>query len=75
MQNDDSPQRLALTPCKAIEQVCMRNLLASSKERLFFKDLDSRFVLVSAGFVEALDASTTRCKRRRRWPLRRCTIH
>src|SRR5256885_5517950 len=56
MQNDDSPQPLALTPRKAIEQVCMRNLLASSKERLFFKDLEGRFVLVSAGFAEALGA-------------------
>ena len=29
----------------------MRNLLANPEERVFFKDLDSRFVLVSAGFV------------------------
>jgi len=32
----------------------MRNLLEHSEERVFFKDLASRFVLVSAGFVSAL---------------------
>jgi hypothetical protein len=29
----------------------MRNLLANPEERVFFKDLESRFVLVSAGFL------------------------
>jgi diguanylate cyclase (GGDEF)-like protein/PAS domain S-box-containing protein len=29
----------------------MRNLLANPEERVFFKDLESRFLLVSAGFV------------------------
>jgi diguanylate cyclase (GGDEF)-like protein/PAS domain S-box-containing protein len=56
MQNDDAPQPLAPTSRKAIEQVCIRNLLATSQERLFFKDLEGRFLLVSAGFVDALDA-------------------
>jgi diguanylate cyclase (GGDEF)-like protein/PAS domain S-box-containing protein len=37
-----------------IERLCIRNLIASSEERLFFKDLDSRFALVSTGFVRAL---------------------
>jgi PAS domain S-box-containing protein len=32
-----------------IEWLCIRNLLASPDERIFFKDRDSRFVLVSAG--------------------------
>jgi diguanylate cyclase (GGDEF)-like protein/PAS domain S-box-containing protein len=32
----------------------MRNLLASSDERVFFKDRESRFLLVSAGFVAEL---------------------
>ncbi len=32
----------------------MRNLLEHSEERVFFKDLASRFVLVSQGFVSAL---------------------
>jgi diguanylate cyclase (GGDEF)-like protein/PAS domain S-box-containing protein len=37
-----------------IERLCIRNLVASSEERLFFKDLDGRFALVSAGFARAL---------------------
>jgi diguanylate cyclase (GGDEF)-like protein/PAS domain S-box-containing protein len=37
-----------------LERVCMRNLLASSEERVFFKGLDGRFLLVSNGFVTAL---------------------
>jgi diguanylate cyclase (GGDEF)-like protein/PAS domain S-box-containing protein len=37
-----------------LERLCMRNLLQYSDERVFFKDLDSRFVLVSEGFVAAL---------------------
>jgi diguanylate cyclase (GGDEF)-like protein/PAS domain S-box-containing protein len=37
-----------------IERLCIRNLVASSAERLFFKDVDGRFALVSAGFVLAL---------------------
>jgi diguanylate cyclase (GGDEF)-like protein len=34
-----------------IERVCMRNLLASSEERIFFKDRESRFLFVSAGWL------------------------
>jgi PAS domain S-box-containing protein len=36
-----------------IERMCMRNLLASSEERLFFKDRQSRFLFVSAGWLSA----------------------
>jgi diguanylate cyclase (GGDEF)-like protein/PAS domain S-box-containing protein len=36
-----------------VEQICMRNLLASSEERIFFKDRDSRFLFVSAGWLSA----------------------
>jgi len=36
-----------------IERVCIRNLLASTDERVYFKDLESRFLLVSAGWLEA----------------------
>jgi diguanylate cyclase (GGDEF)-like protein/PAS domain S-box-containing protein len=36
-----------------IERVCMRNLLASSDERIFFKDRDSRFLTVSVGWLRA----------------------
>jgi diguanylate cyclase (GGDEF)-like protein len=37
-----------------IERLCMRNLLANPEERLFFKDRDSRFLLVSVGFLATL---------------------
>ncbi len=37
-----------------LEQLCMRNLIENNEERVFFKDLESRFVLVSEGFVQAL---------------------
>ena len=37
----------------------MQNLLASPCERLFFKDRDSRFLLVSDGFVQALAPGLT----------------
>jgi diguanylate cyclase (GGDEF)-like protein/PAS domain S-box-containing protein len=36
-----------------MERVCVRNLLSSTEERVYFKDLESRFLLVSAGWLEA----------------------
>jgi two-component system, sensor histidine kinase and response regulator len=36
-----------------IERACMRTLL-EGRERVFFKDLESRFLLVSAGFLDAI---------------------
>jgi diguanylate cyclase (GGDEF)-like protein/PAS domain S-box-containing protein len=36
-----------------IERICMRNLLGSSEECIFFKDRDSRFLSVSAGWLAA----------------------
>jgi diguanylate cyclase (GGDEF)-like protein/PAS domain S-box-containing protein len=34
-----------------MERLCMRNLLESGEERVFFKDRASRFIMVSAGFL------------------------
>ncbi len=34
-----------------LERLCMENLLESHEERLYFKDLNSRFLLVSAGWL------------------------
>ena len=45
-----------------IERVCIRNLLTSDKERVFFKDLESRFILVSAGWLEG-EGRDSRCRR------------
>jgi diguanylate cyclase (GGDEF)-like protein/PAS domain S-box-containing protein len=54
MGDTDPPSGTPLHSIEDIEGVCMRNLLASSDERVFFKDLESRFVLVSAGFLAEL---------------------
>jgi diguanylate cyclase (GGDEF)-like protein/PAS domain S-box-containing protein len=36
-----------------VERICIRNLLGAREERIFFKDRDSRFLLVSAGWLAA----------------------
>jgi diguanylate cyclase (GGDEF)-like protein/PAS domain S-box-containing protein len=36
-----------------IERLCMRNLLANTEDKIFFKDRQSRFLLVSQGFLAA----------------------
>jgi diguanylate cyclase (GGDEF)-like protein/PAS domain S-box-containing protein len=38
---------------ETLERACMRSLLASSGERVFFKDLDGRFLLASASWLAA----------------------
>jgi diguanylate cyclase (GGDEF)-like protein/PAS domain S-box-containing protein len=43
----------ALASQEEFERICMRNLLASSEERIFFKDRESRFLFVSAGWLAA----------------------
>jgi diguanylate cyclase (GGDEF)-like protein/PAS domain S-box-containing protein len=49
-----SNQLLSSSSPEEIERVCMRNLLASPEERIFFKDCASQFLLVSEGFLTAL---------------------
>jgi PAS domain S-box-containing protein len=34
-----------------VERICARNLMADREERIFFKDRDSRFLFVNAGFL------------------------
>jgi diguanylate cyclase (GGDEF)-like protein/PAS domain S-box-containing protein len=36
---------------RGLKRTCMDNLLSTTEECLYFKDLESRFVLVSAGFL------------------------
>ena len=36
---------------RELKLTCMSNLLSTTEECLYFKDLQSRFVLVSAGFL------------------------
>jgi diguanylate cyclase (GGDEF)-like protein/PAS domain S-box-containing protein len=48
----DALQELGLNQ-EMVERLCIRNLLSSTAERIFFKDLQSRFLMVSAGFAQA----------------------
>jgi diguanylate cyclase (GGDEF)-like protein/PAS domain S-box-containing protein len=47
---DLSSRELGLSRLE-IERLCIRNLLANSAERIFFKDLGGRFLMVSAGWL------------------------
>ena len=40
-------------PQRELKLICMNNLLATSEVRLYFKDLLSRFILLSSGWIAA----------------------
>jgi PAS domain S-box-containing protein len=42
-----------------IERICLRNLLASPAVRVFFKDRESRMLLVSQGWIEGVSGPQT----------------
>jgi diguanylate cyclase (GGDEF)-like protein len=42
-----------LSPGDEIERLCIRNVLANPQERIFFKDREGRFLVVSAGWLAA----------------------
>src|ERR1035441_3560199 len=44
---------------RALKLTCMDNLLNSTAERIYFKDLRSRFLLVSAGWIAAIAPDRT----------------
>jgi PAS domain S-box-containing protein len=47
------PGRQEREPRRELELTCMSNLLSTAQERVYFKDLLSRFLLVSAGWIAA----------------------
>ena len=53
MQNDDQDAgSQELVRNERIEHFCLRNLLASTNQAIYFKDRKSRFLLVSRGVVQ-----------------------
>ncbi len=57
-QSKPQPQ-LNLALSQEFELACMRNLLASPEERVFFKDRESRFLAVSAGWLSGVAPGLT----------------
>src|SRR5579875_1106231 len=37
-----------------VEHLCLRNLMSTQQDRIFFKDRESRFLLVSEGWLAAV---------------------
>ena len=50
-----APQGIRTASARDLRHTCMANLL-SRRERVYFKDLESRFLFVSAGWIAALCA-------------------
>ena len=46
-------------PLRQLKLTCMGNLLSTTEERIYFKDLRSQFLLVSAGWIAAITPDRT----------------
>jgi len=44
---------LAFSSREELERLCIENLLTAAEERVFFKDLEGRYIMVSAGWLAA----------------------
>jgi diguanylate cyclase (GGDEF)-like protein/PAS domain S-box-containing protein len=51
-ERQDAGDERSIERINHVERVCLHNLLASTTEAIYFKDLDNRFLLVSKGVVE-----------------------
>jgi hypothetical protein len=60
MNDSQSDLPSSFSSREQIERLCMFNLLANPDERFFFKDRDSRFLLVSAGWLAAVARAIAR---------------
>jgi PAS domain S-box-containing protein len=49
--NAQTPERAESDPLRELKLTCMSNLLSATEERVYFKDLLSRFLLISAGWL------------------------
>ena len=56
LEPDPRPEPLSR---EELESLCLHGLMASHHERIFFKDVQGRFLLVSAGFLAHLAAGQT----------------
>jgi diguanylate cyclase (GGDEF)-like protein/PAS domain S-box-containing protein len=50
--HQDADDERSTERARHVERVCLRNLLDSTNEAIYFKDLDNRFVLVSKGVMQ-----------------------
>ena len=48
-----SPSPLLSSSREDVERLCIENLLTAAEERVFFKDLEGRYIMVSAGWLAA----------------------
>lgn len=53
------PQQPGADQLRDLKLTCMDNVLAAAEERIYFKDLLSRFLLVSVGWIDAYAPGST----------------
>jgi PAS domain-containing protein len=59
MAGDDAPPRGPASSREELELLCIRCLLANTTERMWFKDRDSRILLVNEGWLQAVAGGLT----------------
>ncbi|MGD0196980.1 MAG: methyl-accepting chemotaxis protein [Solirubrobacteraceae bacterium] len=59
MSHDDAPSPAVAASLEEIQLTCIRSLIASTSERVWFKDRESRFLLASIGLMESFRPGLT----------------